>query len=55
MLWWVLAGITSFFLLLLLWCASSFLYLKLRYHSFSGLDQHFSDLQNEQRIHRSDS
>ncbi len=55
MLWWMLSGIASFILLMLLWCAGSLLYLKRRYHSFSGLDQHFSELQKEHRIPQSDS
>jgi len=55
MLWWVLTGITSLILLMFLWCAGSFLYLKRRYHSFSGPEQHFSDLQEEQRSPQSDS
>jgi hypothetical protein len=56
MMWWILGGLAAFFLLLFIWCAGSYFYLKFHYRKRSELDRLiFSDLEKEERIPRSDS
>ena len=56
MIWWILGGIGAILLLLLLWFAGSYCYLKLTYRRRSEHERLlFSDLEKEQQIPRSGS
>ncbi|HET9838907.1 MAG TPA: hypothetical protein VFR84_11775 [Candidatus Angelobacter sp.] len=55
MIWWILGGIAAFFLLMILWGAGSYLYLKLHYHHLSEAERlRFSDLQKEEQMRQPD-
>jgi hypothetical protein len=56
MIWWILGSVGGILLLLLLWFAGSYLYLKLTYGRRSNRERLlFSDLEKEQRTPHSGS
>ena len=53
MIWWILGGVVAFFLLMLIWGAGSYLYLRVHYRKRSELERlRFADLEKEQQIPR---
>jgi hypothetical protein len=53
MIWWILGGLAAFFLLMFIWCAGSYLYLRVHYRKRSELERlRFSDLEKEEHIPR---
>jgi len=50
MIWWLPAALAAFLLLMFLWCAGSYFYLRFRYRRLSHSERlRFFDLQKEEK------